>query len=232
VGKLPASRRSGSTTRLSPAHASVMAGVERLQNPLEYEERFWSRGLSRVAGVDEVGRGPLAGPVVAAAVVLPPGVAIPGARDSKKLSPRRRQELSAAILKQAQAVGLGAASVREIDRMNILVATRIAMTRALDQLPDPPEHVVVDGLPVRDLRWEHDAVVGGDDRVQSIACASIVAKVVRDRLMVSLSRRYPGYGWETNMGYGTEKHRTALERLGATPHHRLSFGGVQVELDL
>jgi ribonuclease HII len=170
--------------------------------------------------------------VVAAAVVLPRGIAIPGARDSKKLSPTRRLELSAIILKQAQAVGLGAASVREIDRVNILVATRIAMTRALAQLPDPPEHVVVDGLPVRDLGWEHDAVVGGDDRVQSIACASIVAKVVRDRLMVSLSRRYPGYGWETNMGYGTEKHRLALERLGATPHHRLSFGGVQVELDL
>lgn len=209
-----------------------MSGAERLQNPLEYEERFWSRGLSRVAGVDEVGRGPLAGPVVAAAVVLPPGIAIPGARDSKKLSPIRRQELSAAILSQAHAVGVGAASVREIDRVNILVATRIAMARALAQLPEAPEHIVVDGLPVRGLGWEHDAVVGGDDRVQSIACASIVAKVVRDRLMVSLATRYPGYGWETNMGYGTQKHRSALEQLGPTPHHRLSFGGVQVELDL
>ena len=209
-----------------------MGGAERLQNPLEYEERFWSRGLSRVAGVDEVGRGPLAGPVVAAAVVLPKGVGIPGVRDSKKLSPSRRQTLSADILKHAQAVGLGAASVREIDRLNILVATRLAMARALGQLAHPPHHVVVDGLPVRNLGWDHDAVVGGDDRVLSIACASIVAKVVRDRLMVSLARRYPDYGWETNMGYGTQRHRAALERFGPTPHHRISFGGVQVELDL
>ena len=136
------------------------------------------------------------------------------------------------ILDRCQAVGLGAASVREIDRLNILVSTRMAMDRALTQLPFKPEKVVVDGLPVRGLGFEHEAVVGGDGRVHSIACASIVAKVVRDRLMTRLSKRYPGYGWETNMGYGTEKHRVALEGLGPTPHHRLSFGGVQVELDL
>jgi ribonuclease HII len=130
------------------------------------------------------------------------------------------------------AVGIGAASVREIDRLNILVCTRLAMSRALTQLPLVPDHVVVDGLPVAGLGWEHDAVVGGDGRVHSIACASILAKVVRDRLMVRLSRRYPGYGWETNVGYGTAEHRSALERLGPTPHHRLSFGGVQGELDL
>ncbi|MFH1766298.1 MAG: ribonuclease HII [Gemmatimonadota bacterium] len=208
-----------------------MDGAARLQNPLHYEERFWSRGLFRVAGVDEVGRGPLAGPVVAAAVVLPPGTPIPGARDSKTLSPARRRELATEILDQALAVGLGAASVREIDRLNILVSTRLAMSRALAQLPLPPDHIVVDGLPVAGLVWEHEAIVGGDGLVHSIACASILAKVVRDRLMTRLSLRYPGYGWETNMGYGTAAHRSALRRLGPTPHHRLSFGGVQVELD-
>ena len=206
--------------------------AQRLQNPLSYEERFWSRGFSRVAGVDEVGRGPLAGPVVAAAVILPPGTSIPGARDSKALSKARREALSEEIIQGAAFYGLGAASVGEIDRLNILVATRLAMTRALAQLPDRPDHVVVDGLPMKGLGWEHDAVVGGDGKVHSIACASILAKVVRDRLMASLALRYPGYGWETNMGYGTAQHREALERMGPTPHHRLTFGGVQMDLGI
>ena len=209
-----------------------MADSERLQRLLDYEAGFWSRGFSRVAGVDEVGRGPLAGPVVAAAVVLPPGVAVPGARDSKTLSASRREKLASEILERAEAVGIGAASVTEIDRLNILVATRLAMARALSHLGPPPEHIVVDGRPVKDLGWEHEALVGGDGRVHSIACASIVAKVVRDRLMKTLASRYPGYGWETNMGYGTDKHRAALGRLGPTPHHRRTFGGVQVELNL
>ena len=209
-----------------------MDGADRLQNPLSYEDRFWSRGFSRVAGVDEVGRGPLAGPVVAAAVVLKPGTQIPGARDSKVLSRRRREDLAGEIVSGAAAVSLGAASVREIDRSNILVCTRLAMSRALARLPFPPEHVVVDGLPVRGLAWEHEAVVGGDGLVHSIACASILAKVVRDRLMVRLAARYPGYGWDTNMGYGTAGHMAALEKLGPTPHHRLTFGGVQMDLGL
>ena len=209
-----------------------MDGAERLQNPLDYEERFWSRGLSRIAGVDEVGRGPLAGPVVAGAVILSPGVSIVGAKDSKALSPKRREALAGEILSCASAVSLGAASVREIDRLNILTGTRLAMERALRGLPVHPEHVVVDGLPVSGLPWDHEAVVKGDGRVHSISCASIVAKVVRDRLMVRLSRRYPGYGWERNMGYGTEEHRAALDRLGPTPHHRLSFGNLQGELGL
>lgn len=207
-----------------------MDDTHRLQDLLTYEVGFWSRGLSRVAGVDEVGRGPLAGPVVAAAVILPPGTGIPGARDSKTLSPARREALAGAILEQSLAVGVGAASVREIDRLNILVCTRLAMGRALSRLPLLPEHVVVDGLPVARLGWEHEALVGGDRRVHSVACASILAKVVRDRLMKRLALRYPGYGWETNMGYGTEEHRLALERLGPTPHHRRTFGAVQVEM--
>jgi ribonuclease HII len=207
-----------------------MDELDRLQDLLTYEAGFWGRGLSRVAGVDEVGRGPLAGPVVAAAVILTPGTCIPGARDSKTLSSRRRDALAGAVLEHSLAVGVGAASVREIDRLNILVCTRLAMARALSNLPLPPEHVVVDGPPVAGLDWSHDAVVGGDGSIHSVACASIVAKVVRDRLMRRLALRYPGYGWETNMGYGTAEHRAALKRLGPTPHHRRTFGGVQVEM--
>ena len=216
----------------APAQSPDHAESERLQDPLEYEMRFWSRGLLGVAGVDEVGRGPLAGPVVAAAVVLPEGVAIDGATDSKALGPAEREELSALILARARSVTLGAASVREIDRANILVATAWAMNRALGRLQREPDHVVVDGLPLRSLRWPHDAVIGGDALVHSVACASIVAKVCRDRLMAKLAPRYPGYGWEHNMGYGTKEHRAALERLGATPHHRQTFLGLQYGLEL
>ena len=208
------------------------AGIERLQDPLEYERRFWSRGLLEVAGVDEVGRGPLAGPVVAAAVVLPEGLRIEGATDSKALSMAERQELSELILAHAPAVTLGAASVREIDRANILVSTAWAMNRALGRLPRTPDHVVVDGLPMKSLRWKHEALVGGDALVHSVACASIVAKVCRDRLMAKLAVRYPGYGWDHNMGYGTEEHRDALVRLGASPHHRQTFLGLQHGLEL
>lgn len=216
----------------SPAQPPDDPGSERLQDPLDYERRFWSRGLSGVAGVDEVGRGPLAGPVVAAAVILPEGTIIEGATDSKALGPEQREELSIQILERARAVALGAASVREIDRANILVATAWAMNRALGRLPLEPDHVVVDGLPMKSLRWTHEAVVNGDALVHSVACASIVAKVLRDRLMAKLAVRYPGYGWDHNMGYGTQEHRDALERLGPTPHHRRSFLGLQFGLEL
>ena len=152
----------------SPDDAGTERLNERLHDPLEYERRFWSRGLLGVAGVDEVGRGPLAGPVVAAAVVLPEGVANDGATDSKVLSPEEREELSALILARACSVTLGAASVREIDRANILVATAWAMNRALGRLQRDPDHVVVDGLPMKSLRWKHEAVVGGDASVHSV----------------------------------------------------------------
>ncbi|MXW18190.1 MAG: ribonuclease HII [Gemmatimonadetes bacterium] len=197
---------------------------------LEYERGFWRRDLVNVAGVDEVGRGPIAGPVVAAAVILGEGVAIEGATDSKALTPQQRSEIAREIHARAAAVALGAASVREIDRHNILQATTRAMTRALARLPVPPDHVVVDGLPVRGLAWEHEAVVGGDGLVHSIACASIVAKVCRDRLMKRLAPRYPKYGWERNMGYATRRHRRAVREVGLTPHHRTTFGLLQLEL--
>jgi ribonuclease HII len=182
--------------------------------------------------VDEAGRGPLAGPVVAAAVVLPPGACVEGADDSKRLSSAARAELFEAIVAKALSVGVGAASVREIDRRNILRATTVAMQRALGRLPPEAHHVVVDGLPVKWLGRDHDAVVDGDALIHSVGCASIVAKVVRDRLMHRLAARYPGYGWERNAGYGTAEHRAAIERIGLTPHHRLTFTGVQYDLDL
>jgi ribonuclease HII len=206
-------------------------GPERPQDLLEYERRFWGRGRS-IAGVDEAGRGPLAGPVVAAAVILPEGVSVEGADDSKQLSAAYREQLFEKILESAHAVGVGAASVREIDRRNILRATTVAMQRALDQLSTAPDHIVIDGLPVKWLGREHEAVVGGDALIHSIGCASIVAKVVRDRLMHRLALRYPGYGWDRNAGYGTAEHRAAIDDLGLTPHHRLTFTGLQFELEL
>ena len=201
-----------------------------LRIPLDYERGFWSRGLSGVAGVDEAGRGPLAGPVVAAAVVLREGVGVEGADDSKQVPREAREEVARRIRERAVAVTLGAASAREIDEINILRATARAMERAIGRLPREPDHVVVDGLPMRDLAWEHEAVVGGDALVHSVACASIVAKVCRDRLMTRLARRYPEFGWERNMGYGTEEHRAAIRRVGPTPHHRVTFGLEQLEL--
>ena len=206
-------------------------GSERPQDLLEYERRFWGRGRS-VAGVDEAGRGPLAGPVVAAAVVLREGVCVEGADDSKQLSPGTREELFGRIVAVAESVGVGAASVREIDRRNILRATTVAMQRALHGLATPPGHVVVDGLPVKHLGLAHEAVVDGDALIHSIACASIVAKVTRDRLMRRLATRYPGYAWESNVGYGTAEHRAAIASLGLTPHHRLTFTKLQFELEL
>lgn len=207
--------------------------AERLRDPLAYERGFWSRGLSRVCGVDEVGRGPLAGPVVVCAVVLPPDLHVAGVRDSKKLPPDARARYCREILDRVPDgdVALGAASVREIDRLNILGATRLAVRRALGRLRDPWDRLVLDGVPMKGVP-EHDAVVGGDDLVHSIACASVVAKVVRDDLMRRLAARYPPYGWERNAGYGTAEHRGALDVHGPTPHHRRSFLGLQYDLDL
>ncbi len=179
-----------------------------------------------VAGLDEVGRGPWAGPVVAAAVVLAPGAVPEGLADSKRLSAARREGLARAILGAAR-VGIGAASCREIDRLNILRASDLAMRRALAALRRQgvtPAAALIDGHRVPPgLDCPAEAIVKGDGSVASIAAASIVAKVTRDRLMARLARRWPGYGWERNAGYGTAEHRRALETLGPTPHHRVSF---------
>lgn len=177
-----------------------------------------------LAGVDEVGRGPLAGPVVACAVVMSPGErAIPGVDDSKKLPPATRLKLALKIRERAVAVALGAASVREIDRINIYQASVLAMRRALNRLPLVPDHVVIDGNRIRTLPVPHTAVIHGDSRCYSIACASILAKVTRDRLMIALGRRHPGYCWDTNAGYTTRSHVAGLASQGITAHHRRSF---------
>ena len=196
----------------------------RLQSPLDHERGFWSRGIHVVAGIDEVGRGPLAGPVVAAAVILSPGSDGCGADDSKRLTAQQRAELATEIFRSAAAVAIGAASAGEIDRINIRRATALAMRRALRRLPLEPEHILVDGLAVPELGLEwQTAIVAGDQHVQSIACASIIAKVCRDRLMERLAAKYPLYGWERNKGYATDEHREALRQHGPSPHHRRSF---------
>jgi ribonuclease HII len=187
-----------------------------------------------IAGVDEVGRGPLAGPVVACAVIMPPDSrAIPGVDDSKRLSADQRDRLAPKIRERAVCYAIGAASVREIDRVNIYQATVIAMRRALGRLSTTPHHVLVDGRPFRTLEIPHTAIVDGDDLCYSIACASILAKVTRDRVMRSLAGRYPDYRWERNVGYSTLAHLQGLADHGVTPHHRRSFIPVQqLSLDL
>lgn len=187
-----------------------------------------------LAGVDEVGRGPLAGPVVACAVVMPAGRrAMPGVNDSKQLSAKQRESVIAKIRDHALAIGIGAASVREIDRYNILQASILAMRRALRRLPVTPDHVVVDGRSLRTLDIAHTAVIHGDARCYSIACASIVAKITRDRVMHALAARHPQYRWEHNVGYATASHLRGIAEHGITPHHRRSFLPVsQLSLDL
>jgi ribonuclease HII len=200
-------------------------------SPIERELRAAIGPL--LAGVDEVGRGPIAGPVVACAVIMPPDrPAIRGVDDSKKLPAAERERLSLLIRQRALALALGAASVREIDRINIYQASRLAMHRALARLRLTPDHVLVDGRHIRTLPFSHTAVVHGDARCFSIACASIVAKVTRDHLMCLLARRHPGYLWERNAGYTTRAHVAGLGAHGITAHHRRSFWRVsQLTLD-
>ncbi len=186
-----------------------------------------------IAGVDEVGRGPLAGPVVACAVIMPPERrAIAGVDDSKRLTEGQRVRLAARIRSVALALGVGAASVREIDTFNIYHASTRAIRRAIMRLAVNPHHVLIDGLPIRTLGVPHTAVVRGDSRCYSVACASIVAKVVRDTLMRRLAPRYPQYGWEHNVGYATPEHIAVLDAHGGSPHHRTSFRITQLTLDL
>jgi ribonuclease HII len=197
-----------------------------------------SRLGGRVAGIDEAGRGPWAGPVVAAAVVLTPEAlamgTLGGLNDSKKLTAARRaalfDALHAAAGTGAAEIGVGEASVAEIDRLNILAATMLAMRRAVAALPQPPGHALVDGNRPPDLACPATTLVGGDGLSLSIAAASIVAKVTRDRLMAALDAAHPGYGWARNAGYGTAEHRAGLARLGPCDHHRRSFAPIRALL--
>lgn len=194
---------------------------------LERERALWAKGYEYVAGVDEVGRGPLAGPVVTAAVVFDHEQGpIEGLRDSKQMTAKQRNAVSEAVRGAARAWAIGAASVREIDRRNIRRATALAMQRAVARLSLLPDYVIIDGRPMPELEYEHDAIVGGDATSMSIAGASVIAKCVRDHLMELLDKRYPGFGWGGNKGYGTAAHIAMLDDIGPTPHHRKSFGPV------
>lgn len=204
---------------------AVHRGVE-LVCSTRFEEEALATGHAVVAGVDEVGRGALCGPVVAAAVVLGPGFPCEGLDDSKRLTAKERARLDVRIREHALGVGIGIADHCEIDRINILRATLAAMKRAVLDLPASPDLLLVDALRVPGLDVEQLAIVKGDAQSVSIAAASIVAKVTRDSLMCALDREHPGYELASNMGYGSEEHRLALRRLGPSPIHRRSFGDV------
>ena len=192
-----------------------------------HERLAWAAGFVRVAGIDEVGRGPLAGPVMAACVVLPPGFASDGIRDSKKLSARQRERAEARIRAEAVAVGLGSVEPDVIDRINILQATHEAMRQAFSQIAPLPDFALLDGLPLREFPCENrKALVQGDSHSVSIAAASIVAKVARDRLMCAYDAVYPEYGFAGHKGYGSAKHLQALREHGPCPLHRRSFAPV------
>jgi ribonuclease HII len=194
---------------------------------LHFERQARTRGYRAVAGVDEAGRGPLAGPVVAAAVILPETFDLPGLTDSKQLSEKNRERLYPLIRAQALAVGIGVARVEEIDRINILQATLRSMQRAIGRLAVPADFLLVDGNMPVPLSLPQQALVKGDSRSLSIAAASVVAKVVRDRIMCSLDRLHPGYGLAGHKGYGSAAHRAAIACLGPSPCHRRTFGGVR-----
>jgi len=195
----------------------------RRQAMLLHERTLWGRGLQLVAGVDEAGRGPLAGPVVAAAVIAGNDFFLPEVDDSKKLSAAQRERLYDAILKGALGVGVGCVDHETIDRVNILNATFEAMHLAVDSLPVAPEFLLIDGNRYRGGEIPFRTIVDGDELCFSIAAASIIAKVTRDRLMLDYDREFPGYGFARHKGYGTREHREAIARLGASPIHRRSF---------
>jgi ribonuclease HII len=195
----------------------------RIQNMLNFERLLWKSGVRSVVGVDEVGMGPLAGPVIAAAVVFPPDVVLAGVDDSKRLDSEQRVKMEVAIRQTATAIGIGIAEVGEIDSLNIYHAGLLAMRRAIDGLPLKPEHLLVDGRIIPDLGIPQNSFNKGDGINFSIAAASIVAKTYRDRIMDELEKEYPGYGFAHHKGYGTPEHQTAIRELGPCPVHRLSF---------
>ena len=197
------------------------------RDPWYFERRVWDRSFRRIAGVDEAGRGPLAGPVVAAAVVLPYGIDLPDVRDSKLLNPSQRQGCNDRIRAVATAIGIGEVSAAEIDRTNILAATLEAMRRAVAQIDPLPDFVIVDGPWEVPIQLPQQPLKRGDQLSISVAAASIVAKVHRDTIMVAHHESYPHYNFARNKGYGTKEHRAALVRYGSCPLHRQTFRGVR-----
>ena len=199
---------------------------ERLEGMLAYEKECYARGMELIAGVDEVGRGPLAGPVVAAAVILPKGCKIPGLNDSKKIPKSKHKEIYEAVLQNAVAIGIGIKDNQVIDQVNIYEATKLAMMEAIGQLEPQPQHLLIDAMRL-DLPISQTSIIKGDANSLSIAAASIVAKVTRDQMMEKFDREYPGYDFAKNAGYGTANHLAGLDQLGVTPIHRRSFEPVK-----
>ena len=198
----------------------------RLEKMLAYEKELYTQGIQLIAGVDEVGRGPLAGPVVAAAVILPKACKIPGLNDSKKIPKSKHKEIYEAVLQNAIAIGIGIEDNHVIDQVNIYEATKLAMREAIGQLEPQPQHLLIDAMKL-DLPISQTSIIKGDANSLSIAAASIVAKVTRDQMMEEFDREYPGYDFAQNAGYGTANHLAGLDKLGVTPIHRRSFEPVK-----
>lgn len=198
----------------------------RLEKMLAYEKELYAQGIDLIAGVDEVGRGPLAGPVVAAAVILPKACKIPGLNDSKKIPKSKHKEIYEDVLQNAIAIGIGVKDNQVIDQVNIYEATKLAMMEAIGQLEPQPQHLLIDAMKL-DLPIPQTSIIKGDANSLSIAAASIVAKVTRDQMMEKFDREYPGYDFAQNAGYGTAKHLAGLDQLGVTPIHRRSFEPVK-----
>ena len=197
--------------------------IERLKEMLKIEDSLYSEGYEYICGIDEAGRGPLCGPVVAAAVILPKDKYIEGVNDSKKLSPKKREKLYDDIKKEAISVGIGIVDVDIIEEINILNATKLAMIKAVKDLKIKPDYLLIDGNQLIDIDIEKQTVVSGDAKSESIAAASIIAKVTRDRMLINFDKLYPEYGFAKHKGYGTKIHIEAIKKYGLTPIHRKSF---------
>ena len=203
----------------------------RLEKMLTYEKELYAQGIQLIAGVDEVGRGPLAGPVVAAAVILPKNCKIPGLNDSKKIPKSKHQAIYQAVLDQAISVGIGVKDNHVIDQVNIYEATKLAMLEAIHELEPQPQHLLIDAMKL-DLPISQTSIIKGDANSLSIAAASIVAKVTRDQMMATYDQEYPGYDFAQNAGYGTTKHLEGLEKQGVSPIHRRSFEPIKSMTDV
>ena len=226
--------RAGVQSAISKRKRELQKQVDedlRLEKMLTYEKELYAQGIQLIAGVDEVGRGPLAGPVVAAAVILPKNCKIPGLNDSKRIPKSKHQAIYQAVLDQALSVGIGIKDNHVIDQINIYEATKLAMLEAIQELDPQPQHLLIDAMKL-DLPISQTSIIKGDANSLSIAAASIVAKVTRDQMMASYDQEYPGYDFAQNAGYGTSKHLEGLEKQGVTPIHRRSFEPIKSMMDV
>lgn len=226
IDELRADSRKSVNQLASKIEKSIAKREEELQRLIDmqsFEREAKGNGYNLIAGLDEAGRGPLMGPVVASSVILPENCVIEGLNDSKKLSEQKREELFAIIQEKAISIGVGLATHNEIDEINILNATKLAMGRAIDDMDSNPDFLLIDAVELADIDIKQLSLIKGDSRSLSIAAASVIAKVTRDRIVSDLSNKYPGYGFEQHKGYGTSAHYKAIEKLGVSPIHRRSF---------